>query len=219
VDVLRRDARNAARSEAARDRVLRSAWQAFATNGYQGSSLAGIAAAAGLTTAGLLHHYRSKEQLLVAVLAERDRLDGARFHLAGFRGLDALSRLAQLVEHNMLVPGLVQAFTVLMGESAGEDHPARGWFAERYPRRRANIAAALRAGIETGEIRPDVDCDALAAQIVAMMDGLQVQWVLGPGQVDMAAVFADYIDGVCRAVRATPEDGTADGPPLPPVTA
>jgi AcrR family transcriptional regulator len=181
--------------------VLQSALRAIAATGFHGSSLAGIAADAGLTTAGLLHHFPSKEHLLVAVLAERDRLDGVRFHLAGFRGLAALDRLAELVQHNTMVPGLVQAYTVLMGESAGENHPARDWFRDRYPRRRANIAGAIRAGIESGEIRPDVDCDALAAEIVAMMDGLQVQWVLNPEQIDMAAAFADYIAGLRRAVR------------------
>lgn len=195
--------RSSARSGAARQRVLDSALRAIAANGFQGSSLANIAADAGLTTAGLLHHFPSKEQLLVAVLAERDRLDGARFQLAGFRGLAALDRLVELVQHNTMVPGLVQAYTVLMGESVSEDHPAREWFRVRYPRRRANLAAALRAGIEWGEIRADVNCDALAAEIIAMMDGLQVQWVLDPEQVDMAAAFADYILGVRRAIQAT----------------
>jgi AcrR family transcriptional regulator len=198
-----RQLRAAARSEAARERVLSSALRAIAASGYSGSSLSGIAADAGLTTAGLLHHFPSKEDLLVAVLAERDRLDGVRFHLAGFQGLAALDRLVELVEHNTMVPGLVQAYTVLMGESVGEDHPARDWFRDRYPKRRANLAAALRAGIDSGEIRDDVDCAALAAQIVAMMDGLQVQWALNPDQVDMAAVFADYIAGLRRAVSAT----------------
>jgi len=186
------------RADASRERVLRAALRAIATNGYRGSALAAIAADAGLTTAGLLHHFPSKEHLLVAVLAERDRLDGAQFQLAGFQGLAALDRLAELVQHNAMVPGLVQAYTVLMGESVGEDHPAREWFRERYPRRRGNIAAALRAGIESGEIRAEVDCDAVAAEIIAMMDGLQVQWVLNPDQVDMAAVFANFMSGVRR---------------------
>jgi AcrR family transcriptional regulator len=196
------DIRNATRREAARERVLQSALRAIAANGYQGSSLAAIAADAGLTTAGLLHYFPSKEELLVAVLAERDRVDGARFQLAGFRGLAALDRLVELVQHNTMVPGLVQAYTVLMGESVGEGHPARDWFRDRYPKRRANISAAIRAGIDAGEVRPDVDCDAVAAQIIAMMDGLQVQWVLNPDHVDMAAVFADYIAGVRRMVQA-----------------
>jgi AcrR family transcriptional regulator len=197
-----------ARSDAARERVVAAALKAIAAEGYQGSSLARIAGEAGLSQAGLLHHFPSKEELLVAVLAERDRLDGARFRLAeaGFQGLAALDRLVQLVEHNTLVPGLVQAFTVLAGESVSDHHPARAWFQDRYPRRRANIAAAVRAGIDAGEIHRDVDCDALAAEIIAMMDGLQLQWLLDPDHLDMAAVFADYIQGVRRAISIHPTD-------------
>jgi AcrR family transcriptional regulator len=194
----------AARSEAARARVVQSALRAFAANGYSGSSLSGIAAAAGLTNAGLLHHFRSKEDLLVAVLKERDRLDGERFHLRGFSGLDALDALVRLVEANASTPGLVRAFTVLMGESAAEDHPAHFWFQERYPRRRRNLAAALHAGIDSGQIRADTDSDAVAAQVIAMMDGLQVQWVLNPDEIDMARLFAHYVATIRRAVQTSP---------------
>jgi AcrR family transcriptional regulator len=195
---------NAARSEAARQRLLEAALRALATSGYQGSSLSRIAAEAGMTTAGLLHHFPSKEQLLIAVLVERDRSDGARHQLRDFQGLAALDRLVELVGYNSHVPGVVRAFTVLMGEAVAEDHPAHEWFERRYPRRRDNIAAALRAGIDTGEIRADIDCDALAAEIVAMMDGLQVQWLLDPDQVDLAAMFAHYIGGVRKAITVRP---------------
>jgi hypothetical protein len=102
---------------------------------------------------------------------------------------------------------VVRAFTVLMGEAVGEGHPARDWFERRYPRRRDNIAAALRGGIESGEIRADIDCDAIAAQVIAMMDGLQVQWLLDPDGIDLAAVFAHYIDGVRHAITARPAVG------------
>jgi AcrR family transcriptional regulator len=192
---------NAGRSRAARQRVLASALNAFAANGYSGSSLAGIAAGAGLTTAGLLHHYASKEDLLVAVLTERDRLDGERFHLRNLTGLEALDQLVQLVAWNASRPGLIQAFTVLMGESTADDHPARDWFHERYPRRRANLAAALRAGIDNGEIHTDIDPETVAAQVLAMMDGLQVQWVLDPEQIDMPAIFADYVEQLRQTLR------------------
>jgi AcrR family transcriptional regulator len=198
---------NAARSAAARERVLGAALRAFALHGYQGSSLARIAEDAGLTTAGLLHHYPSKEELLTAVLVERDRLDGARFRLAGFAGLEALDRLVLLVQHNAESPGLVQAFTVLMGESVSAGHPARKWFQERYPRRVANLAAALRAGVEAGELGAGVDCPSLASEIIATIDGLQVQWLLNPDQVDMVAVFTHYIDGIRASVRV----GSATG--------
>ena len=190
----------AARGAAARERVVRSALQAFAANGYSGSSLAGIAAAAGLTTAGLLHHFPSKEELLIAVLKERDRAAGERFHLRGLQGLEVLDALVEVVKANVSTPGLVRAFTVLMGESAAEDHPAGPWFKERYPRRRDNLAAALRESIKNGEVHAKTDTDAVAAEVIAMMDGLQVQWVLDPDRVDMAKLFAHYISTVRQAV-------------------
>lgn len=193
----------AARGTAARDRVVRAALRAYAANGYSGSSLAGIAAAAGLTTAGLLHHFPSKEELLIAVLKERDRADAERFQLRGFVGLDALDALVQLVEANVSTPGLVRTFTVLMGESTAEDHPASRWFRDRYPRRCDNLAAALRAGIDRNEIRSDTDCNAVATEIIAMMDGLQVQWVLNPERVDMVRLFSHYIGTVRQAVETT----------------
>ena len=159
-----RDRTNTARSEAARERVLQAALRALAANGYRGSSLASIAAGAGLTTAGLLHHFPSKSELLVAVLAEHDRLDGARFQLRGLRGLAALDRLQALVAHNAVNLESVRAFTVLLGESVGEDHPARRWAQERYARRLYGPVAGVEAVVQqcrTAPVHPGSGSTAL----------------------------------------------------------
>ena len=47
-----------------------------------------------------------------------------------------------------------------------------------------------------GQLTPGVDPDALAVEIIALMDGLQVQWVLDPGAFDMAAVLRHRLDAV-----------------------
>jgi hypothetical protein len=39
-----------------------------------------------------------------------------------------------------------------------------------------------------------LDPDLVAPQILAMFDGLQLQWLLAPGEVDMTAVFADFLE-------------------------
>jgi AcrR family transcriptional regulator len=193
---------NTERSEDARARVLAAAMRALAANGYQGSSLASIAADAGLTVPGLLHHFPSKNDLLVALLEERDRLEEGRNHLEDARGFEALDRLLALAERNKRTPEVVRAFTVLVGESVGAEHPARRWAQERYPRFQSDIAHALRRGVEDGEIRADADLDAVAAEIVAMLDGLQVQWVLNPSRIDMTYVLAHYFDGVKQLIAA-----------------
>ncbi|RMH38500.1 MAG: TetR/AcrR family transcriptional regulator [Deltaproteobacteria bacterium] len=53
-----------------RERILRAATRLFAARGFDGASLADIAGEVGVTKAALLYHFRSKDDLRRAVLAE-----------------------------------------------------------------------------------------------------------------------------------------------------
>ena len=66
-----------AKGEDRRQRILAVAERLLARNGWRNTSLAQIAKEAGVTPAGLLHHFESKEQLLNAVLDARDADDDA----------------------------------------------------------------------------------------------------------------------------------------------
>ena len=63
---------------ARREAILRAASEAFATHGYRGASLAMIADRVGMSTPGLLHHFPTKEHLLIDLLALRQERDAAR---------------------------------------------------------------------------------------------------------------------------------------------
>ncbi|MBO2454928.1 TetR/AcrR family transcriptional regulator [Actinomadura barringtoniae] len=196
--------RGYAAGDARRERILHIAMQEFAENGYRGTSLARVAERAGLSQPGLLHHFRSKEELLVAVLELRDRRDMERFFAEDGTmptGLDAWAALVRLVEHNSRVPELVRLFVVLTSEAVTADHPARAWAEERYARMRTWIAEALTAGVAAGELRPGIDPGSYASRIIAMMDGLQTQWLLDPGGVDMPALFSAYLDDLLATLR------------------
>jgi AcrR family transcriptional regulator len=193
--------RGYAPGEARRERILAAALLEFAENGYRGASLARIAERVELSQAGLLHHFKSKERLLVAVLDYRDALDVRKFDIGSAGGIDALRGLALLVEHNSRVPGLVQLFSVISGEAVTPGHPGHEWARRRYRRLRAQVAAALRAGAERGEFRAGLDAEAHADRLIAMMDGLQTQWLIDPDQVDMAAVFRGYVDDLIALLR------------------
>jgi hypothetical protein len=69
----------------------------------------------------------------------------------------------------------------------------------------------LRSGLDVGagEIRSDADCQALAAEIIAMMVSLQVRWLVDPDEIDMAAVLHHYIQSVRRAIGVRPTGATA----------
>jgi hypothetical protein len=87
----------------------------------------------------------------------------------------------------------VRLFTILAAESVDDDHPAHGWTVARYRTLRERFAGRLRATQRDGLIARDLDPALLAPQLVAMLDGLQLQWLLDPGEVDMSAVFADFV--------------------------
>jgi AcrR family transcriptional regulator len=175
-----------ARSEERRAEIVRAALEVIAERGYRGASLAAVAERVGLTQQGLLHHFPTKEALLVAVLKERDQWDALP---------DTTWRadlLVSLVEYNAMRPGIIQTFSALLGESVTEGHPAREFFTRRYTAVRANMASVLRA--EYGERLPSgLTPERAAPLLVAVMDGLQYQWLLDPESVDMPAAFRDFL--------------------------
>jgi AcrR family transcriptional regulator len=174
------------RSEERRGAIVTAALEVIAERGYRGASRAAVAERVGLTQQGLLHYFPTKAALLVAVLEERDRWDAVPDRQL------RLDLLASLVEYNAMRPGLVQTFSALLGESVTEGHPARDYFTERYAQVRASMAQILRA--EYGDLLPNgLTPERTAPLLVAVMDGLQYQWLLDPDSVDMPGAFRDFL--------------------------
>ncbi|MET9656517.1 TetR/AcrR family transcriptional regulator [Streptomyces sp. NPDC006510] len=191
-----------ARSTERRAEIVRATLEVIAERGYRGASLSAVAERVGLSQQGLLHYFPTKEALLVAVLEERDQWD-----TGGTRG-DGVWRielLASLVEYNAMRPGIVQTFSALLGESVTEGHPAREFFTRRYTQVRASMAAILRA--EYGDRLPGgLTPERAAPLLVAVLDGLQYQWLLDPESVDMPAAFGDFLALLQPSEPETPKN-------------
>jgi AcrR family transcriptional regulator len=149
-----------------------------------------VAQSAGLSQAGLLHHFSSKEAILLAVLEDRDHADG-RQSAVGHSGTPLLVALESLVAHNETDPDIVRLFSMLLGEGLDRSHPAHDFMVGRYLRIRARIARDLATDMAAGKVGGDVDAETLAAIVVAVMDGLQFQWLLDP-TIDMADAFGSF---------------------------
>lgn len=197
------------KGDESRTAILSAAKTLFSSQGFRGTSIASIAEKAGLSQPGLLHHFPSKVALLLAVLEDRDREDGqlSSAHLTR-HGIEILGALESLVEHNQTTPEVVRLFSVLLGEGLAESHPAHSYMVKRYESIRSRILRNLRSAEESGDIRPDVDLEAVAAITVALMDGLQFQWLLNP-DIDMARCFRLFreliaVGLVSAATRCSP---------------
>ena len=160
------------RAEARRAEILKAAMATFATRGYRNGSLGEIAEQVGITHAGVLHYFGSKESLLIEVLKYRDEADLE--HLEGHRrpeGFAFLEHLVNTVTANIERPGIVQAYAVLSAESVTEGHPGQEWFRFRFEVLRGIIARALVESCPPESAPSAAELDTAASSLIALMDG------------------------------------------------
>ncbi|GAA0931216.1 TetR/AcrR family transcriptional regulator [Kribbella koreensis] len=187
-------ATNAERTASRRREILAAASAMFATKGFRNSSLQEVAAAAGITPAGLLHHFGSKDQLLTELLAHRDASeiaevnDPERPHGTAF-----LEHLADTADRNSERRGLTQLYVVLSADGVTDEHPAQDYFRSRYDGLRSMIADEIRLAQAAGDVAGDKNPQELATLIIAVMDGLQIQWLYNPEAVDMGGLVRKLI--------------------------
>lgn len=184
--------RGYAKGRAKRREILDQAMALFGEVGYRGASLREIAARCGLSHPGLLHHFPTKQSLLLAVLEHRDATDDARL-LSGRTGVAFLRGLVDLAALNATRPGIVELFTVLSAEATAASHPAHAYFAQRYRTAVDTVELAYEQARADGALRPGTEAAAAARQFVALMDGLQIQWLLTDRRLDMAAILAAHL--------------------------
>lgn len=191
------------RTERSKAKIIEAANHYFAENGFHGTAMSDIAREAGLTGPGLLHHFPNKEELLTAVLEQRDAADQERltklFEESSSTRIFGI--LQSLMEHNQASPEMVRLFTVLVTECIAQDHPGHDFFVQRYRNYRHKYLYMMREYQEGGYIRSDIAVEQLSVLVMAMMDGLQIQWLLDPDEVDMVATFNAFIKIFSQGVK------------------
>jgi AcrR family transcriptional regulator len=181
------------KTRARRQEIVDAAVDVFGTAGYNKGSLREVADRVGISQAGLLHHYPSKEHLLEAVLTWRDDDARARMGEPVPTGVDMLRGLVDLARLNEQRPELIELHVIVSGEGTSAEHPLHDYFVGRYEFVFAMIKKALDEAGEAGQLRPDVDTTISARAVIALWDGLQLQWLLHRDEVDMAAELRRYL--------------------------
>jgi len=185
-----------AKTRERRKAILDAALEVFSEGGYRAGSLREIAQRVGISEAGLLHHFPNKGALLEAVLDHRDDRSREMVPLESGDGAAMMRGLIRLAEYNASVPGVVELYCTLSAEATSSDHPAHGYFVRRYVYTRTNIERGFANLADRGLLRPGVTPYRCAVALIALMDGLQVQWLLDRSVVDMADELRAWVDGV-----------------------
>lgn len=200
---------------AKRAEILDVATRLFAASGYHKVPLSQIAADVGLSESGLLHHFRSKKHLLLAV-AER-RLEqtalwwGSRRHDGEDDPLEVFRNMVESTRELVREPGLIELFVLISAEAADATTPAHQLYASWYQRAVDETAQRLRDGVERGFLEPGTNVGGCAREIIAVSDGLQLQWVLSGGEVDLVEAIRDHSRRLARALLTPEHAAAADG--------
>ncbi len=183
-----------AKTERFRLAVLDAALGLVAAHGFHAATLQQIADEVGRSKAGLLHHFGSRDALLLAIVEHRDSVNHDSFPTE-----PALADLPKLVSHNATVPGLIALFTVMSALAAADPEPTsrRDYFVARYAGIRAVYAHEVAAAQRAGTMRSDLLPEQVATLIAATLDGLQIQWLLDP-DIDMTA----HLEALIRLLAA-----------------
>ena len=186
-------------SEDKRVRILNEAVVLFGEHGYAGTSLADIANAADISKAGLLHHFSSKDELFAKVLERRDREDALSIlvespavedtvgnvdtlEVAAAPDVDVdpwalLDRYIELLERNVAHRDLTAIYTATAVSVLDAAHPAHRWMADHLNGAVERFESSFEAGKAAGLVDPQMPSRLVARSLVALTDGLQLQWL------------------------------------------
>ena len=197
--------RNSPKGSARREQILDAATRLFARGGFNTVSLSDIAEEVGITQAGLLHHFPSKKALFMGMLAQRDQMyidSRARQKASGLGFFDGF--FATLKE-NESDPDMVRLFTILSSEALVDDHPAKDWFTKRYDRIISDAIRDIDLLVDPKLLPPDVEVEDIARGIIALADGLRLQWLMDPDGLDRTTILRKFT-AMLHPYMRKPED-------------
>ena len=180
--------------------ILATALEVFAASGFRGASIREIAARVGMTDTGVLHHFGGKGKLLLEVVKQKEDEDAGTLRDPYLR---------DLVARNGSRPGTVRLFTTLSAESTDPDHPAHDHFVNRYASVRRLVADRLAGETAAGRLPATIDPDLAARLVIAVMDGLQIQWLLDPS-MEMEPAYNGFIEHFFAPATGQQDRGGAD---------
>ncbi|WP_197380332.1 TetR/AcrR family transcriptional regulator [Mycolicibacterium mengxianglii] len=182
-----------AKGDDRKQRILTVALRLLTRNGWRNTTLAQIAKEAGVSPAGLLHHFESKEQLLHAVVDARDADDDAHADRSG----DLIEEIARVGERITRAPQLVGTFAVLLIENLMPDAPLHDRLLLRHQAATDIVAELIRRGQISGRYRNDFDPALKAVQIVSLVNGLEISWLLDPS-IPFQETMQEYAQSLAR---------------------
>ena len=159
----------------------------FLERGYDATSMEHLSQATGRTKSSIYHHVSGKEELLrLAVSRALDALFAVLDEPGATSGR-AVDRLEHVVRGSAAVLAAELPYVTLLLRVRGNTETER-WALDRRRDLDRRLAAIVRAAVDEGDLRPDLDPRLVTRLLFGMVNSL-VEWLRsssGPGQGDGA---------------------------------
>lgn len=187
-----------------RSSIIENAIGMFAELGFHGLTVHGLADRCGMSGAGLLYYFKSKEDLLLAVLDTIETRESAAVMplieaVEQAQGEPALAwqsiveLMRQMFRRSVADPVITRFVLLLQAESLEVGHVAHDWF-----RNREQLALELLTQLLTPYIGEPV---SNSRHIMALMQGLAQQWLRQARGFDVAAEWDKALEPVLSRGR------------------
>lgn len=189
------------RKEETRARILDSASRVFARRGYDAATVEEITAECGIAKGALYGHFASKEDLFRTVLVEHVRRRVAETVARVEPDLSLRESIVRIVEVSWSACRSDPVWSPLFMEAwalASRNEWGREAVATLFDHCSAALARFLVDAKRAGLVRPELEVDRAARLLLAVNDGLMLQWQTQPDRVDpeeFLAPMADMIVG------------------------
>lgn len=188
-----------AEKELKRERLVVAAAQVFATRGYRNATVDEIAQVAGMAKGTVYLYVEDKESLFYAVfewLTAQTLERSAAVNQEKLRASQRLRLLAEgatrfLAEHREWFPLTLEVWAA--GGSASSPERFANALRNMYAQYRELIAGIVRTGQARGELRADLDAEALGAVLTGALDGLLLQCWFDPTLNPLPLIEAFFV--------------------------
>ncbi|MFF2021307.1 TetR/AcrR family transcriptional regulator [Streptomyces sp. NPDC058171] len=164
---------NPAQRAAKRKALLDAAAVCFAERGYEATRTADICAAVGMSSGNLFHYFRSKHEVLLA-LVERDGAETAASVAELALADDPFAALLAFLEEvcALAADPVFAGLALEIAAQAHRDEDVATRFKANDRSFRDGLAALVRAADEAGQLRTPLTADAAATWLAALVDGV-----------------------------------------------
>jgi AcrR family transcriptional regulator len=194
-------------AESSKDRhrqILETAARLICEKGYDGASIQDIADACGLTKAGLYHHIRSKEHLLLEIQNYGMDVFEEQVLSQVIAIIDPVERLKSCMHKNVLLvtQGWSKEVTIILHEHATLTGEARSQINARKKRYVRFLESSIAEAIRTGRIRP-VNPTVAAFSFLGMVLWIY-KWFRAEGKISAEQLADEMISVLFGGLEAAP---------------